>query len=212
MAFCKVCFKEFTIPSWRRFFGGEVPLCGNCFHFLRPNAETFLLDGVKVRYLYKYCEPVRDLLFRYKACGDIELGPVFLAYQAPLLSLIYRGFTLVPAPSFKGKDLKRGFNHVEEMFKSLNRPQIKAIQKNDDVKQADLGYEERQRIGEHLRWIEGTSVMNQKILFVDDLCTSGATAKACCRLLKEHGASRIEILVMGHPEIKKGKTEDGIVT
>jgi predicted amidophosphoribosyltransferase len=91
------------------------------------------------------------------------------------------------------------------MFKILFLPQVKAIQKVDDVKQADLGYEQRQRIGEHLRWVEGGSVTNKKILFVDDLCTSGATAKACCRLLKEHGASRIEILVMGRPELREGK-------
>jgi competence protein ComFC len=205
MAFCKICFQEFSAPSWRRLFGGEVPLCGNCFHSLRPSAETFALDGIQGRYLYKYTEPVRDLLFRYKACGDIELGPIFLAYQAPILNLIYRGFALVPAPSFREKDIVRGFNHVEEMFKTLSLPQINAIQKIDDVKQADLGYEERQRIGEHLKWVEGISVANKKVLFVDDLCTSGATAKACCRLLRDHGALRIEILVMGHPELKKGK-------
>lgn len=211
MAFCKVCFQEFSSPTWRRFFGGEVPLCGNCFQKLGPYEGTFLIDGIHVRYLYRYGGQIRDLLFTFKACGDIELGPVFLAYQAPVLSLTYRGFVLVPAPSYAEKDAKRGFNHVEEMFKGLCLPQVKAIVKTRDVKQADLGFEERQKVGECLRWAEGASVMGKKVLFVDDLYTTGATAKACCQLIKEHGASRIKVLVMGRTELREEKkgTRDG---
>ena len=54
------------------------------------------------------------------------------------------------------------------------------------MKQADLHWRDRQKIGEHLHYVDGISVQGKKILFVDDLLTTGATAKACCSLLKAH--------------------------
>jgi len=206
--FCKVCFKAFSAPSWRRLFGEEVPLCGDCFHKMGPKMRLWKEDGFEVRSLYLYHEEIRSLLYQFKGCADIELAPIFLAYQAPLLRLIYRGYTIVPAPSFASKNEARGFNHVELMFECLHLPWLKAIEKLDDIKQANLHYRDRQKIGEHLRYVEGVSVQNKKILFVDDLFTTGATAKACCHLLKDHGAKCIKILVMGYTPERQAKEDD----
>jgi hypothetical protein len=59
-----------------------------------------------------------------------------------LLRFLYRGYTLVPAPSFAAKNEARGFNHVELMFAPLHFPFIvkRPSEKLDDVKQADLHY------------------------------------------------------------------------
>ncbi len=202
MLFCKACFREMPDFGWRALFGGNPPLCERCFAALDPRMEHFAIGGCKAMSLYRYNDEVRDLLFRFKACGDAELAPVFLSYQAPYLRLRYHGYVLVPAPSYAGKDDERGFNHVIEMFAVLGLPFAKAIAKTDDVKQATAAYAERQRIGEHLRWDETVDLKGRKALFVDDLCTSGATAKACCSLIKAHGAARTEILVMGRTMLK----------
>jgi ComF family protein len=182
-----------------------IPLCAHCFSELHPRMETFKVGTFSARALYAYNEAVRSLLFQFKACGDIELGPVFLAYQAPLLRLFYPGYVLVPAPSYEAKNEARGFNHVEEMFKPLHLPVVKALRKTADVKQASLNFSERQKIGEHLAFAEGVSVAGKKILFVDDLITTGATAKACCALLKAHGAKKVKLLAMGHTKEKEGE-------
>jgi ComF family protein len=167
--------------------------------------ETFKVGEFSARALYAYNEAVRSLLFQFKACGDIELAPVFIAYQAPLLRLFYQGYILVPAPSYEAKNDSRGFNHVEEMFKPLRLPLLKALKKTSDVKQASLNFAERQKIGERLAFCEDVSVAGKKILFVDDLITTGATAKACCTLLKEHGAKKVRILAMGHTKEKEAE-------
>ena len=88
--------------------------------------------------------------------------------------------------------------HVELMFSPLHFPLLRALQKTDDVKQANLHYEERQNIGQHLVRNEAVSIAGKKILFVDDLFTTGATAKACCRLLRDGHPARLKILVMGY--------------
>ena len=168
----------------------------------------FKVDQFEGRSLYLYEEEIRTLLYQFKGCADIELAPIFLAYQAPILRWAYRGYTLVPAPSFAAKNEARGFNHVELMFASLHLPFLHAIEKLDDVKQADLHWRDRQKIGEHLHYVDGISVQGKKILFVDDLLTTGATAKACCSLLKAHGAKRVKILVMGYTPKKRAQEED----
>ena len=117
---------------------------------------------------------------------------------------------MVPAPSYEEKDKVRGFNHVEEMFKGLERPFVHAIEKKDNVKQADLNFAERQQIGKHLVWKEGVSVAGLNILFVDDLLTTGATAKACAKMLLEHGANKVEILVMARTIDPKNRKENKI--
>ena len=127
------------------------------------------------------------MLFQFKGCADIELSSLFLGYQAPLLHVLYHGYTLIPAPSFSEKNEARGFNHVEAMFSPLKLPFLHPLIKIDDVKQADLHRDERQKIGQHLRYDETVDIRRKKILFVDDLFTTGATAKACCELLEKHG-------------------------
>lgn len=167
--------------------------------------RSWKVERWEARSLYFYTEEVRTLLYQFKGCADIELAPVFLAYQAPILRFLYRGYTLVPAPSYEKKNDVRGFNHVEEMFRILRLPYLHSLVKMDDVKQAKLHYAERQRIGEHIRFNEACSVQDKKILFVDDLFTTGATAKACCRLLHENGAKKVKILVMGYTPEKQAK-------
>jgi predicted amidophosphoribosyltransferase len=196
--FCKVCFHTMGTYSWRRLFGEEVPLCGHCLRQMDPKMRYWKVEGIEACSLYSYNGMVRDLLYQFKGCGDIELAPVFLAYQAPLLRFLYHGYTLVPAPSFEAKNEARGFNHVELMFSSLHLPLLHALRKLDDVKQANLHFDDRQKIGQHLARNEGVSIAGKKILFVDDLFTTGATAKACCHLLQKGHPSRLKILVMGY--------------
>lgn len=176
-----------------------------------PYLKRWMVDGFQVRSCYFYNETVRSLLYQYKGCFDVELADVFLSRQAPFLRFLYRDYVLVPAPSYKQKDEKRGFNHVELMFSCLHLPMVKALIKVDDVKQANGNYEERQRIGEHLAYRDDAHLEGKKVLFVDDLFTTGATAKACAHLLEKHGAKKVQILVMGYTLEKelKRKIESG---
>ena len=69
---------------------------------------------------------------------------------------------------------------------------------------------ERQQIGKHLAWKSGVSVTGLNILFVDDLLTTGATARACAKMLLEHGANKVEILVMARTIDPKKRKENEI--
>lgn len=193
--FCKVCFKENLIDDTASLFF-DYPVCASCFHEMEPKVITTKHNGIRITSLFTYNEKVKTMLYQCKGCFDIEMANFFLARHKSFLKNKYKNWTIVPAPSYFAKNEIRGFNHVEEMFKCLGRPFIHPINKIDNVKQADLNFEDRQKIGSHLRWDSNTSVKGQNILFVDDLLTTGATAKACTKMLLEHGARKVEVLVM----------------
>ena len=105
------------------------------------------------------------------------------------------GYIMVPAPSSKESDEERGFNHVEEMFKSLNLKMIKCLHKTKQVKQADLTTKEREKIGDYLV-IDDVDLSRKKILLVDDVFTTGSTIKSMIKLVREKGAKNIKVLLM----------------
>lgn len=176
----------------------DSPICAHCFAEMQPREHLFKVGHYEARCLYEYNEKIRSLLYQLKGCKDVVLASIFIANQGCFLKKLYRGYSLVCAPSYKEKDLDRGFNHVHEIFLQLGLPYIEALEKIDDVKQADCSFEERLNIGKHIRFRKDASVRGLKILFVDDLITTGSTAKACCDLLVDNGAKKVQILAMGH--------------
>ena len=112
--------------------------------------ETFYIDNVKCFHVFYYTQKVQELLYQYKGCKDYELKTIFLEYFKNHFNIMLIGYIMVPAPSTKESDEERGFNHVEEMFKSLNLKMIKCLHKTKQVKQADLTTKEREKIGDYL--------------------------------------------------------------
>jgi competence protein ComFC len=205
-----VCFKDIKAMPFSRLLSPQLVLCPKCFKEMKPQMEVFYLDNIKCRTLYPYDEKIRSLLFQFKGCFDIELAPIFLSYQLPLLKLLYEGYYLVPAPSFETKNEVRGFNHVVMMFESLGLPFIECLSKTKDVKQATSNFQERQKIGKYLSIDSKVSLQGKKILFVDDLITSGATAKECVKLIKTLHPKHVEILAMGHTKKEEQETPSSI--
>lgn len=146
--------------------------------------------------IYEYRDKIKELLYQFKGCFDIEISDVFLGRYARELKLMYEGYLVVPVPSYHEDDEIREFNHVEEMFKFLKLPMRKAIIKTDKIKQADRHYSERQEIGNHLKLIGGEDLKNKKLLIVDDVYTTGSTVKAVISLLETLRPKTIKILVM----------------
>ncbi|MBR5750610.1 MAG: hypothetical protein IKX82_03070, partial [Bacilli bacterium] len=109
---------------------------------MEPKTVVTMLGDIKTTSLFVYNEKVKQMLYQCKGCFDYEMADIFLSRHRSFLRRKYKGWTLVPAPSYGSKDQVRGFNHVIEIFKGLERPFIHAIEKTDNVKQADLNFVE----------------------------------------------------------------------
>lgn len=171
-------------------------LCTDCYSKLSPIFEEFNIAGCSGLAIYKYNEGIRSLIYQFKGCYDYELSSVFLDRCISFLKAKYCGYVIVPAPSSKESDEKRGFNHVVEIFKYLNKPIHRVIEKIDDVKQSDLNKSERRNIENHLKINNRYLLTNKKVLIVDDVKTTGSTLKAMVRLVKECRPKKIKILVL----------------
>jgi len=167
------------------------------------------MEDIESLAIYPYDETIREKLYQLKGCFDLEIAPIFLDYFKKELHWKFKNCVLVPAPSWEGDDQIREFNHVVEIFRGLNLPIQKALVKTEHLKQADLNYEQRQEVSKRIRLSDEADVKGKSILFVDDVFTSGATAKACIHLLKQAGAKKVRLLVMAKtkkPEEKRKKT------
>ena len=201
---CKCCSKPIETNTIGASFFGAKTICFSCFRSFMPRFLKWKEGDVPCLSLYVDDQGIRSALFQFKGCFDYELKDVFLERLLPVFRWKYRGYLIVPAPSYCDHDLIRGFNHVEEMFSPLGLPIVKAIRKTKDVKQADLDAEGRSHIGSYLTWGEKTNINGKKVLFVDDVFTTGSTARACLALIKSHKPKKIKALFLSKVKPKTG--------
>ena len=186
---CKVCFKDID-------FGTDLYICDKCFNELDCIYEESKIKNISVLCIYRYDKTFANLLYRFKGCFDYELRDVFLSRQKSYLKIKYFNYILIPIPSWKEDDDTRGFNHVEEIFKSLKLPIVKCLRKKEKFKQSSLMKIERQNIKRKLEIVNGDIINNKKILIIDDVMTTGSTIKAAIDLLSKHNPKDIKILIL----------------
>ena len=171
-------------------------MCFSCLLECDPKFIDFKIEDIQGLSIYEYNEKLKELIYKFKGCYDIELKDVFLYPYENELSLIYKGYIIIPIPSYFEDDEVRGFNHVELIFSNLKLEMVKALEKVEKVKQSEKNQKQRQQIKKYLKVKNIDKIKNKKILLVDDICTTGSTLKAAIDLLKEAAPKDIKILVL----------------
>ena len=105
---------------------------------------------------------------------------------------------LVPVPMHRKRLRERGFNHAEalarEASKHLELPVLAALERVRNTRQ-----QARLPDAERLTNMDGafalkTEVAGRRVVLVDDVCTTGATANACAAALLKGGAEAVYLL------------------
>ncbi len=193
---CKVCFKPITVQSFTTLFLKNVALCDRCYRALSPKYQQFNVEGVSAFAIYDYDDYIKEKLYLLKGCGDVELAGIFFDRIKIWLHIKYRGFHIVPIPSWYEDDNKRGFNHVETIFSFLRLPMILALRKIVPHKQAMIPFQERHNIKNLFALEQPQLLINKRILLVDDVYTSGTSMKQAYELVKKADVKEVKILVM----------------
>lgn len=194
--YCKKCFHDDSYNSLHSLINLNYFICNKCLKNMNPIFYEFKFENIRSLAIYRYNDELRNVIYLLKGCYDYELRDILILPFRLELSLRYFGYTLIPIPSIKENDEKRGFNHVEAIFSPLNLNMIKCLYKTKNINQHQLNYKERIEGYNKFRIDENIDLKNKKILLVDDIMTTGETLKSCLELIKSKHPKNIKILIL----------------
>ena len=142
--------------------------------------------------LYVHCV-VKKLIYKYKGCYDYVLRNVFLCNYEKQINKKYKDHIIVYPPSNESEDKERGFNHIEEIAKTLKIKSEKMFYKSSEYKQSSVSFNNRYKIKDYIKIYKNKIKKEQKYLIIDDIFTSGSTLKTIINLLVNNGVNRRNI-------------------
>lgn len=172
-----------------------IPLCETCMQKFQIMNWHGVWNDVPLTVLYVYDDFFKSLLFQYKGLYDYALKDVFLSLYQTQFQKKYHNHIFVIAPSSEEDNLVRGFAPVAEIMKTISPHVFTGLYKKEKYKQSSLSYQKRQEVGKKIAIRNGEQLKGKHIVLVDDVMTSGATLKACLKLVKGYSPQSIEVLV-----------------
>jgi competence protein ComFC len=186
---------EFFCVSCRTPFLNAFPLdaegrCGLCRAGLR---------GFDAAYCFgSYEGTLRELIHLYKYGRIQTLSQPLADFLASALPLDERFDAVTPVPLHWRKRWQRGFNQSELLARAIARrrgiPMVGALRRaRFTPTQAGLSNTERRRnvaaAFEARRAVR--RLAGRRVLLIDDVMTTGSTAAACARALRQAGAAKV---------------------
>jgi len=184
-------------------------------HFTGPEAERLQEEGGipvdSIRACMKYGLYERRIIFELKynrrtyvarIIGKILADRILTDPGAAYLS---GADGIIPVPMYRKKERQRGFNQTaktaEYLGKFMGIPVWEDGLVRTESTAAQRSVEGRDRLENlrgafHLGPRMQETVRGKHVILLDDIFTTGATVLHCSRVLKEAGASRVDVLVL----------------
>lgn len=206
--FCAACFRRTAFvtdpccaccgrPFGARGQGGVSGLCSECR--VHPPAWT------AARAALRYDDQARRILLPFKHGDRIEIARALAPHMARAgAALLSAADWLVPVPLHRGRLLSRRYNQSALLAQALGRiagrrTVLDGLRRTRAT--ASLGRKSGQERSTEVagafvvRPSRQTQLADARVLLIDDVMTSGATANACARALLAAGVARVDVLV-----------------
>jgi ComF family protein len=160
----------------------------------------------RARAAARYSDVARDLVHLLKYGDRLDLAPPLGRWMARAgAELLQDADLLVPVPLHWSRLWQRRFNQSAALARAISG--LAKVPVADHIlarvratpPQVGLARAERARNVQGAFAVEKAAridVKGRKLVVIDDVLTSGATADACARVLRRAGASRVDVLVL----------------
>lgn len=155
---------------------------------------------------YRASGSCRSLIHQFKYQGQRELSKLLSkallgCFDQPRLRVLlcHGHWTLVPVPMSLSRRWRRGYNQSLELARELSRScglelRCNALRrKGGGQRQVQLGRRQRAENMAGKIFAAQTDGL-QNVILIDDVFTTGATANACARVLKQSGAQKVVVI------------------
>jgi ComF family protein len=178
---------------------GREPFCRLCAEALEA-AGPFTVEGAEAAAAaFSYGGPVAEAVQHLKYGGRWALGRGLGAALAPLLASLPPVELAVPVPLSRARLVARGYNQARELCRGLPLPvRPRALVRRHGQEQVGLGREARRANLLEAMGPGPQSVAGARVLLVDDVVTTGATAEAATAALRAAGAKAVVVLALAH--------------
>ena len=171
----------------------DAEICGACL------AKPPRLD--RIRAAVAYDDISRSIAMRLKYGRKVALARTMARYMQPLIGEMSADTVLVPVPLHRVRLWQRGFNQSAMVARELSRRTgmpaevgaIGRIKSTPPLKGMNMR-QRRRAVAGAFRVRSADAIAGRRIILIDDVFTTGSTANACARVLKQTGAARIELI------------------
>lgn len=188
---------------------GDLGTCRPC-RVAPPDFNKAIAHGV-------YDGTLRTLLHLLKYDGMEGLAKrlgALLADEVLAMENLPPELVLVPVPLYKGKRRSRGFNQAELLAASAmtamrrRRPEIEiklatALLRRQRATESQAGltpHERRENVRGAFFVPEPEAIREKHVLLIDDIYTTGATARACSKELRRAGAATVWVATVARAQ------------
>lgn len=209
--------------TWARIQFLDGPVCDGCgapFEYetgvrcpaclARPRA----FDAARAACLYD--EHARDPILKLKHADRTDLAPLMAHWiSRAARELIEGADAIAPVPLHRGRLLRRRYNQCAEIARPLCRLSGKPYLADALVRRRATESQGGKSGSGRRRNVAGAfevpparraQVAGRRILLIDDVMTTGATAEGCARALKAAGAVRVDVAVVARVKELAGLT------
>ena len=212
---CRVCGGALDLESSRFAVAMGVDTCDPC----RKAPPKF---DRAVAYA-EYADELREMVhvLKYDGVRELAVAPLGRWMAEAMLHLesdAARECLVIAVPLFRKRRKERGFNHSELLAHAAVK-QLRKLRpdwtlrethgalrrRKDTVEQFLLTRKGRRRnLQAAFEVTDANAVRDREVILVDDILTTGATARECARVLVRAGAARVWVATLARAQAERG--------